>query len=219
MLKLFVIDNGILRDESAFNSAMRLIGDDRKQRLNSLTADIRRRQCVAAGAILPLALQNCGYTSCPQIAFNGYGKPQLQSPAGLHFNVSHSNGYTVAALSDSEVGCDIQFIKPVNTDVAKRYFCPDEYADIISSPNPKQKFFYYWVAKESFLKAIGTGLARPMNTFKVVFDGVGAVIEEAAVGGARSAWRVSFYTGFKNYIVAVCHKEGETLPPPQTLGL
>lgn len=56
---------------------------------------------------------------------NKFGKPECDN--GLCFNISHSGSYALFALSESEVGCDIEeirFLKGIR--LGKIVFCDNE---------------------------------------------------------------------------------------------
>lgn len=54
-----------------------------------------------------------------------YGKPYIRGISRpVFFNLSHSGKYLVCALSDREVGIDIERITSARMEVARRYFHP-----------------------------------------------------------------------------------------------
>ena len=60
-----------------------------------------------------------------------HGKPVIAFPENCHFNISHSGKWVVAAISEKPVGIDVERIKPVNFDIAKRFFSKEEYEGLI----------------------------------------------------------------------------------------
>ena len=95
--------------------------------------------------------------------FNAYGKPYFANAEDLHFSISHSGEYAMVVLSDKEIGCDIQQIKNINLSIADRFFTAEERKYVKCTEN----FFRIWTLKESFIKAIGKGLALPLNSFSI----------------------------------------------------
>ena len=69
-----------------------------------------------------------------------------------------------------------------------------------------QLFFNYWSVKESFLKYIGTGLARPLNSFIVSFSGEGVSLFE---GGNKLPLYVHTCPVDDGYACHVCCEYGE----------
>jgi len=103
------------------------------------------------------------------------GKPELpaqQNPRRLQFNVSHSAGLALVAVSAScRLGVDIEKVR-ADVDVttlAERFFSARERAGLRALPDHLrvQAFFACWTRKESFLKATGDGLSFPLADFSV----------------------------------------------------
>jgi 4'-phosphopantetheinyl transferase len=97
------------------------------------------------------------------------GKPFL-SGNPVHFNISHSGEYVVAAFcEDSEVGADVEKIKPVNFEIAERFYSESEKKELFSKKgNEKLEYFFdLWTMKESYLKLLGKGLTKPLSTFTI----------------------------------------------------
>jgi 4'-phosphopantetheinyl transferase len=106
-------------------------------------------------------------------AYSAHGKPTLASSSGsLEFNLSHSNGnFLVAITLGRKVGVDIEFL---NRDldvleIAQRFFSSAERQAIQALPDTLQHdaFFSCWTRKEAFVKARGEGLSRPLDSFDV----------------------------------------------------
>lgn len=73
-------------------------------------------------------------------------KPRLDVDK-VHFNLSHSHGITVCAMSHTEIGVDIEKVRPI--DMAKFTFI--QAAD-------EDEFFEQWTKRESYVKFTGEGL-------------------------------------------------------------
>ena len=108
------------------------------------------------------------------------GKPFIVGVENVFFNISHSGDYVVCAVSDREIGIDIEKRAKARMEVAGRFFHGEEVAQLkmLEEDKHDQLFFNYWSVKESFLKYIGTGLARPLNSFIVSFSGGGVSLFE-----------------------------------------
>jgi 4'-phosphopantetheinyl transferase len=112
---------------------------------------------------------------------NSFGKPELvaeEQARPLYFNLSHSRHIALLALStDTEVGIDIEDIRPIEPEVAERYFSTTELAALSSLEGEVwlNGFYYCWTRKEAILKAEGVGLNLPLNSFDVsLIPGVSA---------------------------------------------
>ena len=127
-----------------------------------------RLLCLAAGVLLDRGLRQYGLRErSVRIARSIYGKPYLPDHPQIHFSLSHSGERALAVFSGREIGCDVECIRPVNPAVAERRFTPEELARLRCSRQPEVDFFRLWTCKESFLKALGTGLQTPLGAFTV----------------------------------------------------
>lgn len=103
------------------------------------------------------------------------GKPELaaqQNPHRLQFNVSHSAGLALIAVTTGHrVGIDIEKIRADIdiTALAERFFSARERTSLraLSDHLRVPAFFACWTRKESFLKATGNGLSFPLADFSV----------------------------------------------------
>lgn len=102
------------------------------------------------------------------IVFNKHGKGYIKDRDDLFFSLSHSKDFVLLAISDHEVGCDIEYMKEPNLDIAKRFFVKEEYDSILASKNQKETFYKYWTIKEAYLKCVGVGLSKPLNSIAMV---------------------------------------------------
>ncbi len=102
------------------------------------------------------------------------GKPML--PGGIgnpHFNLSHTGAFAALAVTTvAEIGIDIERIRSIEMDVARRFFAPAEVAAILVLPASEHMAAFYrcWTRKEAFVKALGDGLHFPLDAFEVSLD-------------------------------------------------
>lgn len=103
-----------------------------------------------------------------------HGKPEIAGPeiqsGRWHFNVTHTEGVVVLAVSEgSPVGVDVERIdRPSNFEgLARRFFAPEEAAVIAAAEESQRAALFYriWTLKEAYVKAIGKGLAHPLDAF------------------------------------------------------
>jgi 4'-phosphopantetheinyl transferase len=98
------------------------------------------------------------------------GKPELAFEDPLAFNLSHSRTLAVLAVAHGQpVGVDVEDVRPIEPEVAARFFSPAE----LTALNPLQGeawltgFYRCWTRKEAILKAEGVGLYRALDSFDV----------------------------------------------------
>lgn len=102
------------------------------------------------------------------------GKPYLLNVEDVYFNMSHSGCYAVCGFAERPLGVDVEKVQELDLSIAEAYFTKKEYDDIIGRDTREKKldrFFDYWVLKESFLKSIGLGLSVQLNSFEFIESG------------------------------------------------
>ena len=100
------------------------------------------------------------------LQFNDMGKPFYQN--GPCFNVSHSGQYIVMAVSNKEVGVDIEENNDKDMSALIRIFNEAE-AKMIKE---HADFYYLWCAKESLIKCIGSSVSKIKEVPALPFNGV-----------------------------------------------
>lgn len=120
------------------------------------------------------------------------GKPFLEGQKC--FNLSHSGDYVLCAVSDLEIGADIERIERMRENTFKRIFSPAE-KECYEKEHKGSKDYLcrVWTRKESILKMTGEGLRHDLREICTEKDGY---------------FVKSF--DFNGYIISVCtEKEDE----------
>ena len=100
-----------------------------------------------------------------------YGKAYISNIENIHFNLSHSGRMVLCAVSDMEVGADIEYNDAeIDLSIAEHYFYNSEYESIMNSANPSDEFFKYWVLKESYMKYTDLGMNLNLNSFEIIIE-------------------------------------------------
>jgi 4'-phosphopantetheinyl transferase len=112
---------------------------------------------------------------------NEYGKPFVRGINNFHFNITHSGLWVMAAFSSSHIGIDIEVVKPIELDIARKFFSKEEYCDILNQSSEKRLEYFYklWTLKESYIKAMGNGLSISLNSFTMKINNRGPYIKGA----------------------------------------
>lgn len=126
------------------------------------------------------------------------GKPALaQELRGdrLEFNLSHSHEVALIAVGKGRrLGIDVEYIRAElpGEEIAERFFSPLETALLRSLPQGVRlaAFFTGWTRKESYIKARGNGLRKPLDQFAVVIapDQPAALLHDEADQHAILHW-------------------------------
>jgi 4'-phosphopantetheinyl transferase len=114
----------------------------------------RLRQILASYLVVPPETIRFGYGK--------HGKPLLSRyPGAPSFNLSHSGDVAALAVSGcGAVGIDVEQLRPVGTEIGRRFFTDNENAilDRLSGRRRLESFLRCWTRKEAILKADGKGL-------------------------------------------------------------
>ena len=157
-----------LADRELYRMAYCAASPERRKKADAFRMEKDRRLCLGAEILLRYGLReaNAEY-DYSRIKKNDRGKPFIENMP-LHFSISHSGDWVVCAVSSAEVGCDIEEIQSSKMQLARRFFCPEEYAHLLAQKSEAERrtlFYRYWTLKESFIKATGLGMALPLNKF------------------------------------------------------
>lgn len=144
-----------------FDMLYRTASKARRERADRYREDAAL-QCLVSGALLAYAAGQAGIADFT-VAENPFGKPHLENHPEFHFNVSHSGHYAAIAWGSGPVGIDLELLchRDALPRLAARHFTAreQEYAKTTAG------FYEIWTAKESYLKYLGTGINRPLNSF------------------------------------------------------
>jgi 4'-phosphopantetheinyl transferase len=153
-----------------------LLSPDERERAGRFRFDKHRRQYAVGRGALRTLLGTYLDRDPARIAFSygPRGKPYLATLAasGLQFNLSNSDERALIGLVlGREIGVDLEFAKPMPDceEIAERFFSASEREVLRSLPAERKEeaFFNCWTRKEAYLKAVGEGLAAPLDSFDV----------------------------------------------------
>jgi 4'-phosphopantetheinyl transferase len=200
----------------------RPLSDDEWARANRFRFDKHRRQYVVGrGALRTLLAAYLG-TRPEQVTFSygPRGKPFLAPQQDLYFNLSNSDEMALAAfVLGREIGADIEYLKtmPDCEQIAERFFSESERVVLRGVPAERKEeaFFNCWTRKEAYLKAVGEGLAAPLDSFDVTLA-LGEPPRMLTLKGdaaAASRWHFEHLRPAPDYIGAIAierEREEET---------
>ena len=120
-----------------------------------------RKRSVLAFVLLQRALrEEYGITEVPEFVYNEFGKPSLPN-LPIHFSLSHCKDAVACAVSDYNIGIDVESIVPYNPDVARRVCTAAELEMLEQSDDKDVEFIKLWTVKEAISKYEGMGLSLP----------------------------------------------------------
>lgn len=151
-----------------------LLNEEELDRAGKFIRQADQDRFVLCRGLLRRVLAGCLQGSPASLRFgrSAYGKPFLEDGA-LEFNVSHSRDrLLIAVTSGRKVGVDIEFCRDgLNLcAIAGRWFSPEENSFFSSTEDPEKRFFEIWAKKEAYVKALGAGIYRDLNSFTVPLE-------------------------------------------------
>ena len=206
--KVYFADVTVLEDGDLFEKYYSTLPAYRRAKIDLLKRRDDKTRSLGAVILLSRALKSVGVDENAEISVGKNGKPFLKNAQNFNFNLSHSGKLVMCAVSDREIGCDVETVRDGRLGVAERFFTATEREFIDFGDNEKEKnerFFRLWTLKEGFIKANGAGLSVPLNTFSLVRDG--KILYSLYFDGKNYV----FYevdTGRKDYKAAVCIADG-----------
>jgi 4'-phosphopantetheinyl transferase len=160
--------------EDMFRFLLMKVSTERQKKAMSYHSRIDALRCIVGELIIRKIIYDKYQVKNQSIIFtqNEYGKPFLTGSIQFPFNISHSGKWVVCGLSQRNIGIDIELIQPTNYLVARRFFTSEEVNQLFILPEPQRmvRFYSLWTAKESYIKAIGQGMAIPLNSFEIYID-------------------------------------------------
>lgn len=149
-----------------------------------------------------LKKRNIRYDEGAPLAKGRLGKPSLAEHPDVHFNLSHAKGIAACVVSDSVCGIDCEAVRPYRENVVRRAFSEEEQQLLgtVSGEERDRLFTRLWTLKEAYVKALGDGIAYPLNTASFSFGESGILTN---IEGYR--FRQYLIRGGR-FVVSVCEK-------------
>lgn len=148
-----------------------LMSEDKKRRVDRFRFEDDKKRTIVGEMLARQSISEwCGVLE-EIIAFETteHGKPYAKY-LDVEFNISHSADMVVCVVDDKPVGVDIEKIRPVDLNTAKRIFSEEEIQYIFGCvPDVEdynhylndvilQHFFELWTKKEAYVKLVGNGI-------------------------------------------------------------
>jgi 4'-phosphopantetheinyl transferase len=156
-----------------------LLSPDEQAKANRFRFEKDRRAYTVGRGALRILLGRYLQVSPQEIRFvyGEHGKPKLDPKAGngtLPFNLSHSHELALVGITlNREIGVDLEYARPMTSmeKIVERFFSKREIEVLLNLPPERRQTAFYacWARKEAYLKALGSGLAKPLDSFTVTF--------------------------------------------------
>ena len=140
---------------------------------------------------------------------NEHGRPFVDNCEGLYFNLSNTRGLVVCAVANHPaVGVDVENTtrRTEPQAIAHRFFSPSEVVGLNALPaeRHRERFFWLWTLKESYIKARSMGLAIPLGHFSFELDATTQItIGFDGLDDDPARWRFALLQASSEHLVAV----------------
>ncbi len=175
-VRIFTVNTAALEEASCFARAEALCTDKRRERTARYRREADKRLSVAAELLLRYALSELSAEAdLSRLEYGPHGKPYLPD-CPFFFNLSHSGSFAVCAVGSVELGIDLEKKRDRGKDfsrIASHFFSSEEeqvLADIADEAERMDCFYRLWTLKESYLKALGTGISQPLSELKLSLE-------------------------------------------------
>jgi len=164
-------------DERALAACDAVISEEERASVRRFVQEGNRRERLVARALVRTVLAGNRHVTPTSLRFTAgqWGKPEIDPPCDLHFNLAHHPTLVVLAVSQSRaVGIDVEPLSrhPQIVEVADRVFAPSEIAELAALGHSLRadRAVSLWTLKEAYIKARGTGLSLPLRELALRFD-------------------------------------------------
>ncbi len=182
--------------------ALSWLTDEERERQRAFVFERNRREFLATRALIRTALSRVEPAPPQSWRFvrNEYGRPALDPPRGLCFNLSNHPTLVACALrrGSLEVGVDVEPLARGSDvlEIAATVFSDRELSDLRALPAAQQpeRAISLWTLKEAYIKARGMGLSLPLKEFSFVFGPGGVGIRfSPALDDRSERWSFTWF--------------------------
>ena len=163
-LYFLAVDKPFLAQQQAL---LALLPPEKRARIQGMRFDMDQKLSLYADVLVRCLACRALRVSNDGLVFlqNAFGKPCLMGYPGFHFNISHTRSAIVVALSNREIGVDIERVDKADLRIARRYFTAAE-VDWIEAGGAEadERFYTVWTRKEAYIKWLGRGLSIPLSS-------------------------------------------------------
>ena len=165
MVTIYAAYTGNLPDPALHPELLEELGVERREKTLGYRLPEDRKLSLGAGLLQREIFSR--YHVEPSSLYEGVnGKPLSKE---ICFSLSHSGEQVILAVSEDEVGCDIEKQGEARTSIAKRFFTTGEqkFLESFSTEEERDKaFLRLWTARESYMKMTGEGMRLPLREFE-----------------------------------------------------
>lgn len=194
-------------EQGQFNKLLNFLPEEKQNKIKKFYKIEDAQRALFSDVLLRILINKRLNIKNNEINFyaNKFGKPFLKNNNNFHFNISHSGTWILCALDDMDkIGIDIEKIKPIDFEIAERFFSNEECIELFKKKDNEKLMFFYelWTLKESYIKADGRGLSIPLDSFtiKIYND----IITINTINEFNTCFFKQYNNIDNNYKIAIC---------------
>lgn len=153
--------------DNMYEKGLTFLPNDRIEKLSRYVKMIDRKLGMIAYLLLLIALKNkyaFDKHARYKFEFEINGKPYLKSHPEINFNLSHCHSAVACAISDSQIGIDVEMIVKNAANIVGLTCCENEKRYLSEMQNADLMFTKLWTLKESYLKCTGKGISGDLSS-------------------------------------------------------
>lgn len=128
------------------------------------------------------------------ICYEENGKPFIKNKS-IYFNISYSDNIGVLAISNENVGIDIEKIKKYDEKLVNNFYSKEELRYLKKSYDRNYEYTKLWTYKEAYLKYQGTGINDNFKNLNFIQEN-------------KYVSNVKFKTiNYEDYVITICCKD------------
>ena len=201
-----------------------VLNEQERVKAQSFKRQDLQRKYIKTRAVLKLVLAGYLPVDAQQlsIATATYGKPYIRTQSPVYFNLSHQgNRFAIVVSNITEVGIDIEQYRDRKnmSALVGKCFSDQEAKFWLALPNIQQTkmFYWFWVRKEAFVKAVGRGIALGLNQCVVNPDKPSCFASIPSAYGLAENWKILDIPLNADEVCAVVLKTADAFEFKQTL--
>ncbi len=177
-----------------------------------------RQRSLLGKLIVRRLLRAYGIVQLDSLCYDQYERPFQTQKNGVDFNIAHSGNWVMCGATDGgRIGVDVEYIKPIELDIAKYYFAAEEVRYLNhQEESARLEFFYHlWTLKEAYIKAEGNTFHNPLDQFW--FDLTDPKTPRIHLKNQTEPYPWRFQSDFldDHHIFSVCLPGHETVHEPE----
>ena len=155
-MKIYILNTEPLLCEEAFAAFYEKCPQRRKAKIDSKKSMQDKALSLGCEILTEKGFSDFGKSNF-EILYSSRRKP-FEKDEDIHFSLSHSGKFAVAAFSKNEIGIDIEGARDVSKKLADRYFSLEE----ILKAQDSESTLKLWTRKEALAKAFDIPLASAL---------------------------------------------------------